>query len=100
MSRRCELTGKIAQTGNNVSHANNKTKRRFQPNLQTSRLFSETLGLQIAVRLSNHALRTVEKKGGLDAFLLNTRDSRLPEEALRLKRRVEKAGAKQAESAA
>jgi len=96
MSRRCELTGKSAQTGHHVSHANNKTKRRFQPNLQTTRLFSETLGQLITVRLTNHALRTVEKKGGLDAFLLASRDSRLPEEALRLKRRLEKAAAKRA----
>ena len=100
MSRRCELTGKTAQTGNSVSHANTKTKRRFQPNLHNTRLFSETLGAQVSVRLTNHALRTVEKKGGLDAFLLASRDSRLPDEALRLKRRVEKAAAKRAEAAA
>ncbi len=100
MSRRCQLTGKSAQTGNNVSHANNKTRRVFRPNIHTSRLFSEALGQQIAVRLSNHALRTVEKKGGLDAFLLASRDSRLPTEALRLKRRVEKAAAKRAQAAA
>ena len=94
MSRRCQLTGKSAQVGNNVSHANNKTKRKFQPNLQRTRLFSEVLGQQIPVRLSNHALRTVEKRGGIDAFLLAERASDLPDVARRLKRRIEKAAAR------
>ena len=99
MSRRCELTGRQAQSGNNVSHANNRTRRRFLPNLHRTRLFSEALGRMIAVRVTNHALRTVEKKGGLDAFLLASRDNRLPIEARRLKRRI-RAAADRAGSAA
>ncbi|MGH8161367.1 MAG: 50S ribosomal protein L28 [Gammaproteobacteria bacterium] len=91
MSRTCELTGKGVLTGNNVSHANNKTRRRFLPNLQDASLLSETLGRTIRVRLSTRALSAVEHKGGLDAFLLGTPDRRLPETARLLKRRVERA---------
>jgi large subunit ribosomal protein L28 len=100
MSRRCELTGKGVLAGNNVSHAQNKTRRRFLPNLQTTRLYSEALGQMIALRLSANAIRTVEKNGGLDGFLLGRNDSKLPAEALRLKRRVEKAAARKQETAA
>ena len=91
MARRCALTGKGVQTGNNVSHAHNKTRRRFLPNLQPASVLSDALGQTFRMRVSVHALRTIEHKGGLDAFLLNTRDSKLSEEARRLKRRVRKA---------
>jgi large subunit ribosomal protein L28 len=88
MARRCSITGKGVLTGNNVSHANNKTRRRFLPNLQRQRLFSETLGEGIRLRISNHALRTVEHHGGLDGFLLAARDRELSSELRRLKRRL------------
>jgi large subunit ribosomal protein L28 len=88
MARRCTLTGKGVLVGNNVSHANNRTKRRFLPNLQRHRLFSETLGESIRLRLSTNALRTVEHQGGLDGFLLSARDADLPGELRRLKRRI------------
>ena len=91
MARRCGITGKGVQVGNKVSHANNKTKRRFLPNLQVTRLLSDTLGQQIRLRLTVNAIRTIEHNGGLDAFLLGTSDLKLPLEARRLKRRVEKA---------
>jgi large subunit ribosomal protein L28 len=91
MSRRCSMTGKGVQTGNNVSHANNKTRRRFLPNLQETSLLSDALGRLVRVRLSARAIRTVEHKGGLDAFLLGTSDTKLPEEAKALKRKVKKA---------
>ena len=71
MARRCMLTGKGVMTGNNVSHANNKTRRRFLPNLRRQRLYSETLGESIRLRITTHALRTVEHRGGLDGFLLD-----------------------------
>ena len=90
MSRRCVMTGKGVQAGNNVSHANNKTRRRFLPNLQDTSLLSDILGKTVRLRLSARAIRTIEHKGGLDAFLLGTADSKLPEEALALKRRVKK----------
>jgi large subunit ribosomal protein L28 len=93
MARRCGLTGKGVLVGNNVSHANNKTKRRFLPNLRQQRLFSETLGLSVRLRVSNHALRTVEKRGGLDGFLLKASDAELSRELRRIKRRLEAAQA-------
>jgi len=96
MARRCAITGKDVQYGNNVSHANNKTRRRFLPNLQDTRVLSDALGQMVRVRLTVNALRTIEKNGGLDAHLLATPDRRLPAEALRLKRRIEKAAAKRA----
>ena len=91
MSRRCMLTGKGVQTGNNVSHAHNKTRRRFLPNLQQTSLMSEALGKPGRLKLSAYAIRTVEHKGGLDAFLLGARDAELTPEVLRLKKRVKKA---------
>jgi large subunit ribosomal protein L28 len=100
MSRRCELTGKGVLAGNNVSHAQNKTRRRFIPNLRSTKLYSEALGQMISLKLSASAIRTVEKNGGLDAFLMSRNDSKLPAEALRLKRRIEKAAARKQESAA
>ncbi len=94
MSRRCAITGKGVMTGNNVSHANNKTRRRFLPNVQSRTLLSEVLGEAVRLRISGHGLRTVEHNGGLDAFLLGRPDSKLTIEARRIKRRVEKAKAK------
>jgi len=94
MSRRCAITGKGVMTGNNVSHANNKTRRRFLPNVQSRSLLSETLGESVKLRVSGHGLRTVEHNGGLDAFLLGRPDSKLTVEARRIKRRIEKAKAK------
>ena len=91
MSRRCEFTGKGVQVGNNVSHANNKTKRRFLPNLQVTSVLSDALGLPVRLRLTPRAIRTIEHNGGLDAYLLGTPDAKLPAEARRLKRRIEKA---------
>ena len=96
MARRCALTGKGVQTGNNVSHAHNKTRRRFLPNLQVASLLSEALGTSVRMRLSAAAIRTVEHKGGLDAFLLGTRADNLSPEILRLKKRVKNAIARKA----
>lgn len=87
------MTGKGVMAGNNVSHAHNKTRRRFLPNLQVTSLFSDALGDVVRVRLSARAIRTIEHKGGLDAYLLSTSDAKLPEEALTLKRKVKKATA-------
>ena len=100
MSRRCEFTGKSVLAGNNVSHANNKTRRRYLPNLQETSLLSDVLGTSVRVRLTTHALRTIEHNGGLDAFLTTTPNRNLPEEAQALKRRITKAAAKRAEAAA
>ncbi|MBP0444217.1 50S ribosomal protein L28 [Roseomonas sp. SSH11] len=96
MSRRCGITGKGVLTGNNVSHANNKTRRRFLPNLQQTSFFSDVLGTSIQLRLSTRGIRTVEHNGGLDSFLLGTPDRALTVEAKVLKRRIEKAQAKKA----
>ncbi len=93
MSRRCQLTGRGVQTGNNVSHAHNKTRRRFLPNLQKTSLFSDVLGQSVRLKVSSHAIRTVEQKGGLDAFLLDARDADLEPEILRLKKKIKKAQA-------
>jgi len=94
MSRRCQITGKGVLTGNNVSHANNKTRRRFLPNLQVSSLLSDTLGAPVRLRLSTRAIRTVEAKGGIDAFLIATPDRRLAPEVQAMKRRLQRAQAK------
>lgn len=96
MSRRCQITGKTVLTGNNVSHANNKTRRRYLPNLQETSLLSEALGTAVRLRVSTRALRTIEHNGGLDAFLAKTPDRRLPEEARALKRRVARAASRRA----
>jgi len=88
MSRRCDFTGKAVQSGNNVSHANNKTRRRFLPNLQESSLLSDVLGQTVQVRLCTRAIRTVEKRGGIDAYLLSTPDAELGHKARVLKRRI------------
>jgi large subunit ribosomal protein L28 len=88
MARRCTLTRKGVLTGNNVSHANNKTRRRFLPNLQSRRLFSETLGETVRLRIAASTLRTIDKRGGLDGFLLQAADTDLPGDLVRLKRRI------------
>lgn len=93
MSRRCELTGKAVMSGNNVSHANRKTRRRFLPNLCNVSLISDVLGRQYSLRISAHALRSVEHNGGLDAFLVKARDTDLSTRAQKLKRDIEKARA-------
>jgi large subunit ribosomal protein L28 len=93
MARRCALSGKGVMVGNNVSHANNRTRRRFLPNLHRHSVYSETLGESIRLRISMHALRTVEHQGGLDSFLLETRDAELPSDLRRLKRRIRAARA-------
>ncbi len=93
MARRCDFTGKGVQTGNNVSHANNRTRRRFLPNLQNASLMSDALGEPIRLRLSTRAIRTIEKRGGLDAFLLSTPAAKLGKSARLIKRRIEKAKA-------
>jgi large subunit ribosomal protein L28 len=79
------------QYGNNVSHANNKTRRRFLPNLQKTSMFSQALARPVRIRLTPHAIRTVEQKGGLDAFLLDARDAELAPAILKLKKRIKKA---------
>ncbi|MFC7552746.1 50S ribosomal protein L28 [Pseudoroseomonas wenyumeiae] len=99
MARRCAITGKGVQAGNNVSHANNKTRRRFLPNLQETSFFSDVLGTSIQIRLSTNGIRTIEHNGGLDAFLLGTPNRNLPDEAQTLKRRIQRAQAKKAAAA-
>jgi large subunit ribosomal protein L28 len=100
MARRCIISGKGVQVGHNVSHANNKTKRRFLPNLQVTSLLSDALGGSIRLRLSTQAIRTIEHNGGIDAYLLGTADRKLSAEARRLKRRIEAAAARKAQSPA
>ena len=90
MSRVCELTGKGRQIGHNVSHANNKTKRTFLPNLQAVTLLSDALARPVRLRVSAHGIRSVEHVGGLDNWLLKSRDSNLSPRARRLKRDVAK----------
>jgi large subunit ribosomal protein L28 len=93
MSRICELTGKGRQVGHNVSHANNKTKRVFLPNLQNVTLLSEKLDRSFKFRVSTHGLRSVEHNGGLDGWLLKTSDTKLSPRALKVKRELKKAAA-------
>jgi len=90
MSRRCELTGKTAQVGHKVSHSNRKTKRRFLPNLVNVRLTSDTLGRSVRLRISTSAVKTVDHRGGLDAFLAKAKETELSPRALDLKREVKK----------
>ncbi len=93
MARRCSLTGKGVQVGNNVSHANNKTRRRFLPNIQSRRLYSETLGRSVRLRIATNTLRTIEKRGGLDGYLLSSTEATLPSELVRVRRQLEAARA-------
>jgi large subunit ribosomal protein L28 len=94
MARRCELTGKGVMSGHLVSHANNRKKRVFRPNLQTVSLASDTLGQNVSLKISMNALRTIDRIGGLDVFLLKARDTALSIKALRLKRQIAKKQAK------
>src|SRR4029079_1675748 len=88
MSRRCDLTGKSAQVGHKVSHSNIKTKRRFLPNLLNVTLMSDALGRSVRLRVSAHACKTVDHRGGLDAFLAKAKDAELSPRALDLKRQI------------
>jgi large subunit ribosomal protein L28 len=88
MSRRCFVTGKGVLTGNNVSHANNRTRRRFLPNLQETCVLSDALNQMVRLRVSTRGLKTIEHNGGIDAYLLSVTDIKLSAEALRLKRRI------------
>src|SRR5262249_40030555 len=90
MSRRCELTGKSARVGHKVSHSNIKTKRRFLPNLINVTLIYDALGRAVRLRGSAHALRSVDHRGGLDAFLAKAREAELSSRALELKRQIAK----------
>ncbi|NOR64166.1 MAG: 50S ribosomal protein L28 [Rhodobacteraceae bacterium] len=93
MSRRCELTGKAVMTGNNVSHAKNRTRRVFRPNLNDVTLSSDTLGRSFKFRISAAALRTVDHRGGLDAFFAKSKDAELSPAALKVKKDIVKAQA-------
>ena len=88
MSKKCQLTGKTYLSGNNVSHAKNRTKRRFLPNLQNISFISDKLGKSIQLKVAVSAIRTVEKKGGLDEYLLKTSNTKLPMEALKIKKQI------------
>ena len=99
MSRRCQITGKGVLAGNNVSHANNRTRRRFLPNLQGTSMLSDILGMPVRMRLSTRGIRTVEHNGGIDAYLMSTPNSRLTADAMALKRRLLRTQAKRAASA-
>ncbi len=94
MPRRCALTGRKVKYGKQVSHSHRTSSRRFDANLQPVHLLSEALGSSVRLRVSTRALRTVAKLGGLDAYLMGTDDSRLPPEAVKLKRRIQKHVAK------
>ena len=90
MSRRCQITGKGVMAGNNVSHAHNKSRRRFLPNVQKTSVLSETLGRMVRLKVSAAGIRTLEKVGGLDAFLLATPAARLDPQVRKLKRQIQK----------
>ncbi len=91
MSRRCSLTGRHTSFGRNVSHSHRVTPRTFLPNLKNASVMSEALGRTVSLKVSTAALRTLTKRGGLDAFLMKTPDAKLPPEARKLKRRIRKA---------
>jgi large subunit ribosomal protein L28 len=99
MARRCELTGKAVLTGHNVSHANNKSNRRFLPNLCAVHLISDAMGQSYGFRISARALKSVEHRGGLDAFLVKASDAELSLKARRVKRQIEKRLAASTEAA-
>jgi large subunit ribosomal protein L28 len=92
MTRRCELTGKLPLSGQLRSHAENKTKRKFRPNLCDVTLISDALGRSFRLRVSAHALKSVEHRGGLDAFLLKASDEELSDRCLKMKREIKKVG--------
>ncbi len=91
MARRCSITGKGVQTGNNVSHSHRKTRRRFLPNVHQTSLYSEALGRMVRLKLAVSGVRTIEHKGGLDAYLIATADKKLTDDAIRLKKQIAKA---------
>ena len=93
MAKRCQITGKGVMTGNNVSHAKNRTRRRFLPNLQQTSMSSEILGRTVSLRVTTSAIRTIEKHGGLDAFLMQARNAELADDARALKREMMAASA-------
>jgi len=94
MSRRCSISGKGVLAGNNVSHAHNKTRRKFFPNIQVSSMPSEVLGQSVKLKLATQTIRTIEKNGGIDAYLLSTSNKKLSVEAQRLKRKIKLASGK------
>ncbi|MBM3522692.1 MAG: 50S ribosomal protein L28 [Alphaproteobacteria bacterium] len=96
MSRRCAVTGKSIQIGHNVSHANNKTKRRFMPNLQVTSLLSDSLGRKVRLRMSTRGLRTIEAAGGLDAWIVSMAKTKLDPDLRPLRVKIEKARARKA----
>lgn len=100
MARRCAISGKGVMSGNNVSHANNKTRRTFRPNLHNVTLISDALGAKVRMKVSTHGLRTIEHNGGLDAYLLSTGASKLTPEIRKLKRQVTRAKARKDAAAA
>ncbi len=97
MARRCSVTGKGVLTGNNVSHAKNRNRRRFLPNVQQSTMLSDALGRAVTLKVATSTIRTIEKNGGIDAYLLGTSNSKLTDMARRLKRKIRKASAAAAE---
>jgi large subunit ribosomal protein L28 len=100
MTRQCELTGKLPLSGQLRSHAENKSKRKFRPNLCNVTLISDALGRSFRLRVSAHALKTVEHRGGLDAFLMKASDEELSERCLKIKRDIKKAKQADSETAA
>ena len=88
MSKVCEISGKKPMTGNNVSHANNRTKRRFMPNLQNVKLYSGTLQKYINLNITVRTMKTVEKNGGLDSYLIKTSNKNLAETAIKIKKQI------------
>ncbi|MDH5188477.1 MAG: 50S ribosomal protein L28 [Rhodospirillaceae bacterium] len=94
MARKCDITGRGVLTGNNVSHAKNRTRRRFLPNLHVTSLASDGLGHSVSMRICASTIRTIEHNGGLDAYLLGTSNRKLTTEAQKLKRRIQRALAK------
>lgn len=95
MARRCTITGKDVMAGNNVSHANNRTKRRFLPNIQMVSFLSETLNKTFKLKLATRSIRTIEHHGGFDAFLIKTPDSKLPSNIVKIKKQIKKAQLKE-----
>lgn len=93
MTRRCEITGKGPAVGNNVSHANNKTRRRFLPNLQKVSFLSDTLGMSVSLRACTRGIRTVEHNGGIDSYLKSVSNAKLTPEMRQLKKRIFKTSA-------
>lgn len=93
MSRRCPVTGKGVQSGNNVSHANNKSRRRFMPNMQKTSVYSDVLKTWFSLRVTPHGLRTIEHRGGIDAYVKSVAVTKLPAELRKLRKRIDAASA-------